>query len=196
MIPKIIHQIWFGEKPMPASIMQTWRKMNPDWNYMLWTEKNLPRLYNQELFEYLKSLAMKSDVARYELLYRYGGVYVDADMICMRSLNELPSGISAFLPADHYWNKYYCNGIMGSVANHPYIMALIKECRTLVIKNRNAHGYHVTGPALLTRLLIPEYKEQVYLFEKDRKFLTAPGKETPDTFAIHYSEHLLKTEKK
>ena len=76
MIPKIIHQIWIGDQSKrPTEMMQTWQDMNPDWEYMLWTDDNLPEISNRIQFDAMKELAGKADILRYELLHNYGGVF-------------------------------------------------------------------------------------------------------------------------
>ena len=40
-IPKIIHQIWIGNKPRPEKLMDTWKEKNPDFEYKFWNEENL-----------------------------------------------------------------------------------------------------------------------------------------------------------
>jgi len=40
-IPKIIHQVWIGPKPAPLKWMDTWKKFNPDWEYVLWDNKKI-----------------------------------------------------------------------------------------------------------------------------------------------------------
>ena len=48
-IPKIIHQIWIGDKSkQPVELMKTWETMNPTWEYKLWTEENIPELFNKD----------------------------------------------------------------------------------------------------------------------------------------------------
>ncbi|HCT52382.1 MAG TPA: mannosyltransferase, partial [Balneola sp.] len=52
MIPKIIHQIWIGDQSKrPSEMMKTWQDMNPDWEYMLWTDDNLPQIANRVQFD-------------------------------------------------------------------------------------------------------------------------------------------------
>jgi hypothetical protein len=91
-IPKIIHQIWLGS-PVPEvykKLMQTWIDMHPDWKYHLWTDENVHELilYNQELYNEAKNYGVKSDILRWEILYRYGGLYVDVDYECLHSFDE------------------------------------------------------------------------------------------------------------
>ena len=45
MIPKIIHQIWLGDKDlMPLNCMKTVKEIHYDWQYYLWTEENLKNI--------------------------------------------------------------------------------------------------------------------------------------------------------
>ena len=45
MIPKIIHQLWIGDKPRPAGPMHRWKEMNPNFEYFLWDEKMIEEKY-------------------------------------------------------------------------------------------------------------------------------------------------------
>jgi len=54
-IPKIIHQIWLGS-PLPDRckvLQKTWKKYHPDWEYRLWTEKEIDEfgLKNRRLYD-------------------------------------------------------------------------------------------------------------------------------------------------
>ena len=43
-IPKIIHQIWIGNRQIPKELQKyqlTWKKENPDWEYKLWTNEEV-----------------------------------------------------------------------------------------------------------------------------------------------------------
>jgi inositol phosphorylceramide mannosyltransferase catalytic subunit len=92
-IPKILHQIWLGS-PYPDKykrLTDVWREKNPDWAFMLWTEKEVEEfgLVNKWMYEGMKNPSAKSDVIRYEVAYSYGGVYADTDFYCCRSLDDL-----------------------------------------------------------------------------------------------------------
>ncbi len=84
LIPKIIHQIWIGpEIPKKFnSMMASWKRLNPNWEYKLWTNADIASfpMANREQFERAENLGMKSDIWRYEILKLYGGVYVDVDV--------------------------------------------------------------------------------------------------------------------
>ena len=57
-------------------------KYHPDWEYKLWTDETVKEitLINQELFDKAKNYGEKSDILKWELVYRFGGVYIDTDM--------------------------------------------------------------------------------------------------------------------
>lgn len=94
-IPKIIHQIWLGGTPPDQfkEFMATWVEMHAgrDWQYKLWTDDDLKdlELYTQSFFDSAKNFGTKADLLRFEILYRYGGVYIDLDFECLQPLDEL-----------------------------------------------------------------------------------------------------------
>ncbi len=63
-------------------------------------ETYLPNINKK--YKLLKEIAHQADYIRFALLYEYGGVWSDSDMICFRSLNEVKSVIN-----DH---EFVCTG--------------------------------------------------------------------------------------
>ena len=66
-IPKIIHQIWLGDKPKPEyyqRLKKTWLFYNPEYQYILWDDKKVEKLklINQRLFNNIKNPGAKSDI--------------------------------------------------------------------------------------------------------------------------------------
>tara|TARA_Y100001972_G_C7667481_1_gene338017 strand:- start:11569 stop:12291 length:723 start_codon:yes stop_codon:yes gene_type:complete len=89
-IPKIIHQIWIGDKKIPPHCEQFTKEMkamHPDWEYHLWDhDKIFNNLYKNDRYlqHYIKQpdifkYAYISDRIRLLLLRDFGGVYVDVD---------------------------------------------------------------------------------------------------------------------
>lgn len=60
---------------------------------VLWTDDSVaalvPFLRNRMAFERAPNFGEKADVLRYELLYAFGGVYVDVDMQCVGTFERL-----------------------------------------------------------------------------------------------------------
>lgn len=94
MIPKIIHYCWFGSAPLPPlaeRCIASWRRHFPGWEIRRWDESNydvhvMP--YTTEAYDHGK-YAFVSDVARFEILHRYGGVYLDTDVEVLRSFDDV-----------------------------------------------------------------------------------------------------------
>ena len=91
LIPKIIHQIWIGPKKYPKKYKKwakTWQRLNPSWEYKLWTEKEVRtlNLTSQKYLDKSTNIGFKSDVIRYEILKRFGGLYIDTDFECIRPI--------------------------------------------------------------------------------------------------------------
>lgn len=92
IIPRTIHQIWMGDKKRPEQWMNSWKEKHPAWNYKIWNEEMIRALslQNIEIFDKYKSMGKwygMADVARAEIIYREGGVYIDADCECLESMD-------------------------------------------------------------------------------------------------------------
>ncbi|QKF94412.1 putative mannosyltransferase OCH1 [Fadolivirus algeromassiliense] len=64
-IPKIIHQIWIGPNKPPIMWINTWKvdyiNKYPDWQYKLWTEKEINelKLINKSIYEIIYMILQK-----------------------------------------------------------------------------------------------------------------------------------------
>lgn len=93
MIPKIIHYIWLGGKPLPKiakKCIASWKKFCPDYEMKFWNEENL----DINKFPFAKKAyecgkyAFVSDVMRTAILYEYGGIYLDIDVELLKPIEE------------------------------------------------------------------------------------------------------------
>lgn len=94
MIPKVIHYCWFGGNPLPESAIKcinSWKKFLPDYEIKEWNESNydvhkIP--YIHEAYE-ARKFAFVSDYARYDILYKEGGLYFDTDVEVIKQLDDI-----------------------------------------------------------------------------------------------------------
>lgn len=157
-IPKIIHQIWLGS-PLPKKYKlwcESWVKYNPNYKYILWDDKKLLKLglANNKNYLATTNLAAKSDIARYEILKKFGGVYVDTDFECFKSLDDLLHGTSFFVGQAFHTKPHLLNSIIGSSPNHPVLNHLIASIKAPVIGDDFQLIFNVTGPNALTRIFM------------------------------------------
>src|SRR5678816_3533579 len=95
MVPRSLHQIWLGPRPVPVNWTEQWHIKHPRWKYRLWREADIARLglRNQAAYDlYMEAGTWygAADVARVEILHRFGGVYLDADSEPTRSWEGAP----------------------------------------------------------------------------------------------------------
>ena len=94
MIPKVIHYCWFGGNELPEYVercIQSWKEFCPDYQIKRGDESN----YNFEKYPFCreayekKKWAFVSDVARLDIVYSEGGIYLDTDVELVKSLDDL-----------------------------------------------------------------------------------------------------------
>ena len=162
-IPKILHQLWIGPKSPPHRMLATWKEKHPDYEYILWTEDEfarrdfVPQCIDQ--INLISEINGKADILRWEILYKYGGVFFDADSICIEPLDEsvflTKTGFAAFENETERGNLI-ATVAMGFVPNHPLCADIIEwirtdpEAETMI---RNYKAWYSVGPALITRFL-------------------------------------------
>jgi hypothetical protein len=152
LIPRIFHQIWVGPEPLPgeyAAYGQTWLDHHPGWELKLWTEDNLPQGLRQEVYERLRAPAERANILRLELLQRQGGVYVDTDFECLRSIEPLIDEAELFITLAK--PSRVNNALMGSVPNHPIVAEALEQIRPVEFFG---HDKAATGTRFLDGLLI------------------------------------------
>jgi mannosyltransferase OCH1-like enzyme len=184
VIPRIFHHVWVGPNPLPdefARYRETWAAHHPGWQMRLWTEDNLPQeLRRAEVYERLRVPAERADILRLEVLWREGGVYLDTDFECLRSIESLIEGIDFF--AAYLKPGRTNNAVIGAVPGHPILDRALDELRP-----REAYGYDkaAAGP-LFVDALLKEYPD-VTLFEPALFYPSSP-EERERAAAIHHMD--------
>ena len=183
-IPRVIHQIWLGPDPLPdkfARFRETWRDLHPGWELRLWTEESLPDdLRCAAVAERLRHPAERADLYRLECLWRWGGVYVDCDFECVRSLEPLLEDLDFFV--GYIGPEKINNALIGAVPGHAILERALVEARP-----RTFHGYDkaAAGPFLLDRV-VREFPEAIIF--PAAYFYPATDEEREDAYAIHHAE--------
>jgi hypothetical protein len=114
MIPKIIHYCWFGKGIMPQSqkeCIKSWKKLMPDYKIIRWDESNFDiNKFSASKFAYQeKKYALVSDVCRYNVLYEYGGIYLDTDVKVFKRFDEFLD--ANFFSAIELYNEFFTENI-------------------------------------------------------------------------------------
>jgi mannosyltransferase OCH1-like enzyme len=163
MIPQVFHRIWFGPNPMPhlyQGFWGEWQRLHPDWQFKTWDYSNLPHLLNQPSFEDcgvkwpalsryhdgIEQEVMRADIAAYDLIYQFGGVYLNCDLEPYKPITPLLEDVTAFAA----WERpgFIGNAIFGATPHHPFFRDIIDALPTRV-----EHGWpmeNATGTKLIT----------------------------------------------
>ena len=163
-IPKIIHFIWLGA-PMPewyAKNIEDWKNKNPDFEVKIWgneeVEEFLPEMKTKTLYLASPSWGNKSDILRYEILKKYGGLYVDVDFLCLSSeFTSIHDKCSFYAGICLERSVQMNNGIMASSVGHPVLDLCIDRCtldNPWNIACDQTKVLYQTGPWVLTESII------------------------------------------
>ena len=141
----VIHQIYFKHgRRFPQHWLNTWQvdflQKFPEWSYVLWDESSMNEKLNIETctaYEEADAFDLKADIARYHILHKYGGIYVDADVVYLtqnaKSFDTLLEAAeeTGFFAAyvsqdDAKVTKLLNNAVIGSKPGHSVVEILIE----------------------------------------------------------------------
>lgn len=208
MIPKIIHYCWFGGGKHPDIVkkcLKSWQKFCPEYEIKLWNEDNYDvskNTYLQQAYQ-ARKWAFVSDYARLDIIYNYGGLYLDTDVELIKNLDPLLE-LDCFVAAD---NTGINTGLgFGADKNNQTIKAMLDlyenkqfltpqgpdltPCTTLNTKIFLEQGYIPNTKEIVNFcgavILPPEYFNPIVGSTSELKI-------TPKTYGIHWNSRLWET---
>ena len=157
-IPKIIHFIWIGNKPLPENhkaYIETWRTNFPDWEIKIWDNDKINKKYydfitNDSLYTSLKAYSCKTNLLRYKIIEEYGGIYADTDFEVLKDFRSELENLDFFIGMMHEYekSKIMANGLFGAVPNHRILKDIVKNIEKFA-KKRKIEIFK-TGPSAMT----------------------------------------------
>ena len=158
-IPKIIHQTAPADKSKWNVVwhecQESWFEKfpSPEYEYKMWTDEDLDSLIKNDfpwfydIYINYKENIKRFDIARYFILYKYGGIYADMDYMCMKNFYDLlPPGKVSISESPYPHNEFIQNALMTSNKNNDYWLKVIDESKkrtTLPVRDS-------TGPILIS----------------------------------------------
>ena len=164
-VPKIIHQIWIGDKELPVSTA-AWEDhaRKHGYDYRLWREADLESEGVTDNAVFANMLSQRDypgavDVARYIILERLGGIYLDCDFYPARddiSFHDLLPliGLSAF--AEEVPRKtgrgsvLLANSFIAAPPGHPVFTRMLAAFPEILAAMPKAPAWWATGPLIFT----------------------------------------------
>ncbi len=192
-IPAIIHQTW-KDQHIPkrwSAAHNSCLARHPEYEHILWTDAS-SRLLIKERYPWFLDVydaypypIQRVDAIRYFILYQYGGIYIDLDEGCQRTLNPLrnfpafmrktnPTGIS--------------NDVMGARPGHPFFRHIIQDLRSA---SRNWYMPYLTvmattGPLFISIEWVRYMRMRPLEVDRIRVMLIDESKYRGDAFFYEY----------
>lgn len=183
-IPKIIH-VTYKTKVVPQLYRQTFesiKSMHPNWEIRFYDDReaeNIVKSHFPELLEIYRaypSHIQRVDVFRILLVYLFGGFYLDLDVHCLKSLDEL-CGSNLVLGEEIRYSSIerkllnfkfvsevqVANYMFGSIPGHSFWIKLLMEIinRSDYIIRGEVDVLKSTGPGVLTEV----YQKNKHLYK-------------------------------
>lgn len=217
-ITRTIHQVYTGDR-LPEEIrtnIETFRAANPGWDYQRYDGRSMPEFilsnYGPRMLEYYLKInprytAARIDLFKYLLMYRVGGVYLDAKSSITKPLASTLKSTDQFLlstwhngpgepdegtglhpelvslPGGEYQMWY-----IAAAAGHPFLRAvIIQTLANISLYNPLIHGtganvLRVTGPIVYALAIAPLLNSAPHRFvdaERDLGFVYSIYGSTP-----------------
>jgi mannosyltransferase OCH1-like enzyme len=185
MIPKKLHYCWFGNNPKSKifyECLASWKQFCPDFEIFEWNEKNSKKYINKFYINALrkKKYAFAADYIRARVLFEFGGIYVDTDMLLVKPIDNLLE--YNFFIGEEVKDRV-AFGMFGCVKNHRFLKKMIDFYQT--------NEFNVFSPPVITHTFSPiinketiQYKEIIY---EPEYFYPLPYQNKLDD----YSKHLI-----
>lgn len=170
VVPRVIHWWWDGPQVPPEYVRfrERWAELHPGWTLQVWDENRflaefgldhpVVQLYRarERWSPHAHEWGWKTNIARYLILQRDGGLWVDADLEPLKPVDPLIERLEASenhnalaaLEDRHYVN----NAFLASPPDGPFIVALVDGLADRVKAKRGKPSNVMTGPHYLTEM--------------------------------------------
>lgn len=188
----LFHRVWFGDKPIPPhyeAYWAAWQRQFPEARFITWTDADLPALtLSREKIEAISVFPMRADIARYEILYRFGGICLDCDVMPYQHFD--PAEMARLLTVcNEDASTDYCSiGFMAAPKGHPIFRELLDHIMTHDLDETRANVS--TGPWLFGAFLKRHAHrrlgtEAFYPYLYDQALSSVRRRTLDNSFGIH-----------
>jgi mannosyltransferase OCH1-like enzyme len=158
-IPRIIHYCWFGKKAKPKLVrdcIASWKLYFDGYEIIEWNEAN----YDSEHPFFRSAMdrkmwAFASDFARLDVLQKFGGIYLDTDLLVIKPFTDLLiNKVNIGAESTEYVNGAF----IATCKNHLFITDCLSYYDNLKIFSADEkHLMKITIPIIMTRTLTEKY---------------------------------------
>ena len=172
IIPRNIFQAWHSTD-LPNSVkscIENIKKCNPNFNHYLYDDEQcrefIKEHFSEDILKAYDSIvpaAIKIDLWRYCVLYKYGGIYLDVKYFCVNGFN-----FNYLLDKEYFCKDFDKIGIYNAIIICKPNNEIMKKCIEQVVKNVNHNFYgnsttEPTGPLMITNFITKNQVNKFYL---------------------------------
>ncbi len=205
-IPRIIHQIYLGYTgPMPEEWKknhQVWKDYadKEGWEVKLWNMEDCENLINDslypkflEVFQNYPYGVQKADSIRYFILFKYGGIYSDLDVVPKYSIEPM---LQMYDQSSHL-KAMFCQSPQDRTVSNWFMVARpecqlflqmirgMEERRDKTRLNKHFTVLWSTGPIMVKNMIEKyEHPEEVYIFPRELLTTCTFCKDDCNSFAL------------
>jgi mannosyltransferase OCH1-like enzyme len=163
-IPKNIFQThkslnYINSKPKLISAINSWTRFSSEFKYYFYDnqmcEDFMKNNFDEKInkaYSMLPMAVMKADLWRYCIIYKYGGIYADADTVC-NIHPKLFINDSYLTVSPEINTSYFCQWTFSAAPGSPILKSIIDLSvdRILTTPIKGEHVIHyLTGPSCFT----------------------------------------------
>lgn len=214
-IPRVLHFIWLDE-PIPDNrrrCIDTCIDKHPDWDVKVWTSiDQFGLLRNQRVFDHASDIAPKAprgnpeqvrtNVLRFEMMARYGGVFLDSDVWALRPIDNIVekaeeqdcSGVLGWEIQDRWLGE----AVIMAQPGAPFVERIVSHLEPWAFARARQPATKTVGPQFITPLLVGTSELEDVLLMPQAAFFPARHDQprladsiidrsvvAPDTYLVH-----------
>lgn len=204
-IPKRFIRIWRGNRSMPPIFEKWWsefKEIHPDYEFITIGNKMDLKIPDnlKEIMNCCDTYSGQSNVIRLVALYSMGGIYVDTDIMPIKSFDPLLQNVNPFIGQRS--SKSFESAVIGSPKGHEAVKYLMDKMPEWYNSLKDKSKTVPLGPAFISNywfgredvvhlpsktfypyngFMAPKREEKIKLFNK-KEF-------PPEMYAAHFSNH-------
>jgi len=206
MIPKRFIRIWLGKNLIPHMFQKWWdefKEIHPDYEFVTITDYDRIKIPDTliSIYNNVGSYAGRSDILRIIILYNIGGIYIDTDIMPIKSFDTLLDKDMPFIGLRS--GKSFESAVIGSPAKHKALSDLIDALPKWYSSHIDNAASVQTGPAFISSVwfgrddiqhlpkhyfypyngfMAPKRSEKINLFKNKNNF-------NSEMYCAHFSNH-------
>jgi mannosyltransferase OCH1-like enzyme len=166
-----LHFIWLSDDEIPANrqaCISSCIAAHPDWDFTIWRSlEQFGELRNQGVVDEAAQIApptprgnphqIVTNVLRFEIMLKHGGVFIDSDVVALRPIDELIERAEAQgkvgMLGWEIQDRWLGEAVIGCVPGAPFMEKIVANLQRWALARKGKPATQTVGPQYITPLL-------------------------------------------